>query len=304
MRGDANRAAVSEWVRRFGSLREGIDEALADDMNTHEVVNAVQKELRTLTKAILENKAGVPCEATKEELRFVKELLADLGFQLRPREENEALNGELMDSLCQFRRDIREVCLKGLKESMSKEVKESLSKGLKESSSTDLKENSSKEVNTNVSKEVLKKCDEVRQLVSDKHHCSIIDGKGDTLWVKGELPKKETKKEAKKQSNQLTPDCPPSEMFKRTGEFSQFDAAGFPLLDKNGKPLSPTKQKKLRKRYETHKAIHEKWLLQHKAYSVCQQTRQLYSFVSSSDTEYGLNTPRSVIKKVMYSGGR
>ena len=76
MRGDANRAAVSEWVRRFGSLREGIDEALADDMNTHEVVNAVQKELRTLTKAILENKAGVPCEATKEELRFVKELLA------------------------------------------------------------------------------------------------------------------------------------------------------------------------------------------------------------------------------------
>ena len=286
MRGDANRAAVSEWVRRFGSLRKGIDEALADDMNTHEVVNAVQKELRTLTKAILENKAGVPCEATKEELRFVKELLADLGFQLRPREENEALNGELMDSLCQFRRDIREVCLKGLKESMSKEL------------------SSSKEVNTNVSKEVLKKCDEVRQLVSDKHHCSIIDGKGDTLWVKGELPKKETKKEAKKQSNQLTPDCPPSEMFKRTGEFSQFDAAGFPLLDKNGKPLSPTKQKKLRKRYETHKAIHEKWLLQHKAYSVCQQTRQLYSFVSSSDTEYGLNTPRSVIKKVMYSGGR
>lgn len=286
MRGDANRAAVSEWVRRFGSLREGIDEALADDMNTHEVVNAVQKELRTLTKAILENKAGVPCEATKEELRFVKELLADLGFQLRPREENEALNGELMDSLCQFRRDIREVCLKGLKEGSSKEL------------------SSSKEVNTNVSKEVLKKCDEVRQLVSDKHHCSIIDGKGDTLWVKGELPKKETKKEAKKQSNQLTPDCPPSEMFKRTGEFSQFDAAGFPLLDKNGKPLSPTKQKKLRKRYETHKAIHEKWLLQHKAYSVCQQTRQLYSFVSSSDTEYGLNTPRSVIKKVMYSGGR
>ena len=286
MRGDANRAAVSEWVRRFGSLREGIDEALADDMNTHEVVNAVQKELRTLTKAILENKAGVPCEATKEELRFVKELLADLGFQLRPREENEALNGELMDSLCQFRRDIREVCLKGLKEGSSQEL------------------SSSKEVNTNVSKEVLKKCDEVRQLVSDKHHCSIIDGKGDTLWVKGELPKKETKKEAKKQSNQLTPDCPPSEMFKRTGEFSQFDAAGFPLLDKNGKPLSPTKQKKLRKRYETHKAIHEKWLLQHKAYSVCQQTRQLYSFVSSSDTEYGLNTPRSVIKKVMYSGGR
>lgn len=286
MRGDANRAAVSEWVRRFGSLREGIDEALADDMNTREVVNAVQKELRTLTKAILENKAGVPCEATKEELRFVKELLADLGFQLRPREENEALNGELMDSLCQFRRDIREVCLKGLKEGSSKEL------------------SSSKEVNTNVSKEVLKKCDEVRQLVSDKHHCSIIDGKGDTLWVKGELPKKETKKEAKKQSNQLTPDCPPSEMFKRTGEFSQFDAAGFPLLDKNGKPLSPTKQKKLRKRYETHKAIHEKWLLQHKAYSVCQQTRQLYSFVSSSDTEYGLNTPRSVIKKVMYSGGR
>ena len=282
MRGDANRAAVSEWVRRFGSLRKGIDEALADDMNTHEVVNAVQKELRTLTKAILENKAGVPCEATKEELRFVKELLADLGFQLRPREENEALNGELMDSLCQFRRDIREVCLKGLKEGSSKEL------------------SSSKEVNTNVSKEVLKKCDEVRQLVSDKHHCSIIDGKGDTLWVKGELPKKE----AKKQSNQLTPDCPPSEMFKRTGEFSQFDAAGFPLLDKNGKPLSPTKQKKLRKRYETHKAIHEKWLLQHKAYSVCQQTRQLYSFVSSSDTEYGLNTPRSVIKKVMYSGGR
>ena len=217
---------------------------------------------------------------------FVKELLADLGFQLRPREENEALNGELMDSLCQFRRDIREVCLKGLKEGSSKEL------------------SSSKEVNTNVSKEVLKKCDEVRQLVSDKHHCSIIDGKGDTLWVKGELPKKETKKEAKKQSNQLTPDCPPSEMFKRTGEFSQFDAAGFPLLDKNGKPLSPTKQKKLRKRYETHKAIHEKWLLQHKAYSVCQQTRQLYSFVSSSDTEYGLNTPRSVIKKVMYSGGR
>ena len=286
MRGDANRAAVSEWVRRFGSLRKGIDEALADDMNTHEVVNAVQKELRTLTKAILENKAGVPCEATKEELRFVKELLADLGFQLRPREENEALNGELMDSLCQFRRDIREVCLKGLKEGSSKEL------------------SSSKEVTTNVSKEVLKKCDEVRQLVSDKHHCSIIDGKGDTLWVKGELPKKETKKEAKKQSNQLTPDCPPSEMFKRTGEFSQFDAAGFPLLDKNGKPLSPTKQKKLRKRYETHKAIHEKWLLQHKAYSVCQQTRQLYSFVSSSDTEYGLNTPRSVIKKVMYSGGR
>ena len=286
MRGDANRAAVSEWVRRFGSLREGIDEALADDMNTREVVNAVQKELRTLTKAILENKAGVPCEATKEELRFVKELLADLGFQLRPREENEALNGELMDSLCQFRRDIREVCLKGLKEGSSKEL------------------SSSKEVNTNVSKEVLKKCDEVRQLVSDKHHCSIIDGKGDTLWVKGELPKKEAKKETKKQSNQLTPDCPPSEMFKRTGEFSQFDAAGFPLLDKNGKPLSPTKQKKLRKRYETHKAIHEKWLLQHKAYSVCQQTRQLYSFVSSSDTEYGLNTPRSVIKKVMYSGGR
>ena len=249
MRGDANCAAVSEWVRRFGCLRKGIDEALVDDMNTREVVSVVQRELRTLTKAILENKAGVPCEVTKEELRFVKELLADLGFQLHPREENEALNGELMNSLCQFRRDIREVCLKGLKESLSKEVKES--------SSTDS--------NKSVSKEVLKKCDEVRQLVSDKHHCSIIDGKGDTLWVKGELPKKE----AKKQSNQLTPDCPPSEMFKRTGEFSQFDAAGFPLLDKNGKPLSPTKQKKLHKRYETHKAIHEKWLLQHKACSVC-----------------------------------
>ena len=144
-----------------------------------------------------------------------------------------------MDTFCEFRRDVRACCLKGLKEE-----------------------------NAEVCKEVLQRCDAVRQVVSSKHHCSIIDGKGETLWVKGELPKKE-KKEAKKDPRQLTPACPPSEMFKLTGEFSQFDASGFPLLDKEGKPLSPTKQKKLRKRMEKHRAIHQKWLEQQSHWGVC-----------------------------------
>lgn len=239
MRGDANHAMVSVWMKRFGALREVVRTSLANDMNTREMVNAVQGELRELSKAILENKAGVPYEVTKEELAYMKQLMTDLGFRFEATQEEASLSGALMDTFCEFRRDVRACCLKGLKEE-----------------------------NAEVCKEVLQRCDAVRQVVSSKHHCSIIDGKGETLWVKGELPKKE-KKEAKKDPRQLTPACPPSEMFKLTGEFSQFDASGFPLLDKEGKPLSPTKQKKLRKRMEKHRAIHQKWLEQQSHWGVC-----------------------------------
>ena len=232
MRGDSNHSVVSAWMKRFGTLRGVVRTSLENDINTREMVNAVQGELREISKAIMENKAGVPYVVTREELEYVKKLMTDLGFRFEVTKEEASLNSSLMDTFCVFRRDVRECCLKGMKEK-----------------------------DPDVCKGLLQMCDDVRQVVSTKHHCSIIDGKGDTLWVKGQLPRKE-KKEVKKDPHQLTPACPPSEMFKITGEFSQFDASGFPLLDKEGKPLSPTKQKKLRKRLEKHRAIHQKWLEQ------------------------------------------
>lgn len=95
--------------------------------------------------------------------------------------------------------------------------------------------------------------------MSENHSISIIDGNPSVLWVPGKL---QTKKLASKPKSALTPDIPPSEMFKRNKEYTLFDLNGIPTHDKNGKPLSVTKLKKLHRQYETHKAIHDKWLSQ------------------------------------------
>lgn len=116
--------------------------------------------------------------------------------------------------------------------------------------------------------------------MSDKHSISIIDGNPDVLWLPGKLQTKKKDDKNKKTNTQtgemkktgkpsLTANIPPNEMFKQSGEYSQFDENGFPTHDKTGKPISQSKMKKLRKQYETHKAIHEKWLNQHKKYIVC-----------------------------------
>ena len=110
--------------------------------------------------------------------------------------------------------------------------------------------------------------------MSEKHAISIIDGNPDVLWLPGKLQnkkKKEVEKAGKPGKPSLTANIPPSEMFKQSGEYSQFDENGFPTHDRTGKPISQSKMKKLRKQYETHKAIHEKWLNQTKKLPVCSQ---------------------------------
>ena len=99
--------------------------------------------------------------------------------------------------------------------------------------------------------------------MAKKHAISIVDGNPAILWVPGAMQTKEKPKSAKKSAKPtLTADVEPSELFRRTGEYSQFDANGIPTHDKTGKPLSASKLKKFRKQFETHKAIHEKWLNQ------------------------------------------
>ena len=108
--------------------------------------------------------------------------------------------------------------------------------------------------------------------MSEKHAISIVDGNPDVLWLPGKLQNKnknKKKEEGKTGKPSLTANIPPSEMFKQSGEYSQFDANGFPTHDKTGKPISQSKMKKLKKQYETHKAIHEKWLNQTKKLCVC-----------------------------------
>ena len=95
--------------------------------------------------------------------------------------------------------------------------------------------------------------------MSEEHSVSIIDGSPSVLWVPGKL---QTKKPVSKSKPVLTPDIPPEVMFRKSGEYSEFDSNGIPTHGKNGKPLSATKLKKLHKQYETHKAIHQKWLSQ------------------------------------------
>ncbi|KAK7206418.1 tRNA synthetases class I (C) catalytic domain-containing protein [Myxozyma melibiosi] len=52
----------------------------------------------------------------------------------------------------------------------------------------------------------------------------------------------------------------PEEMFKATGEFSQFDDAGVPTHDKEGVELAKSRKKKLLKEYENQKKLHAEYL--------------------------------------------
>ena len=196
---------MRRWLEKWNETKTKIDESLANDSNTRQVVSETQNLLHEIEKCLLENRQALAGR--------VASLIAN----------------EMIDALCEFRSAVRTICLK--------------------------------DTHSEVSREVLQACDALRQSASDRFGITIIDGKSDVRWVVGPLPKKQPKK-AKQEG--LNPSVPPSEMFLGNSEFSAFDKEGIPTHDKDGKPLSASRLKKLRKQYATHSLIHSKWLEQKK----------------------------------------
>ena len=58
---------------------------------------------------------------------------------------------------------------------------------------------------------------------------------------------------------------PVCDMFRADEEaaYSDFDASGFPTKDKDGKPLTKSQCKRLKKKQAVHQAKRQKWLQQH-----------------------------------------
>ena len=222
-------------MSRWGESTRRIEESFASNGNTREVVLEIQRVLHGIEKRIMENRSLIPFQVTKLIMDYITDLLKDLGFSCN-KESVSKIDGSIVDTLCEFRTNVRDICLK--------------------------------EPKNEVSQEILHVCDAIRNDVSDRHGLTIIDGKSDVQWVVGQLPKKSVK--AKSQVKQgLNASIPPSEMFRSNPEYSMFDSDGIPTHDRNGKPLSAPRLKKLRKQYATHSAIHEKWLAQVKKSVVC-----------------------------------
>ena len=226
--GDSDARVVRRWLVKWNESRRKIDESLASDSNTRQVVAETQNLVHEIEKCLLENRQALAARVASHIADEIIGLYKDLGFVFEEKATEER-DKELLDQLCEFRSSIREICLKDTK--------------------------------SEVSRKALQACDSLRQSVSDKFGVSIIDGKSDVRWVLGQLPKKQPKM-AKEEG--LNPSIPPSQMFLGNSEFSAFDKEGIPTHDKDGKPLSASRLKKLRKQYATHSAIHAKWLEQRK----------------------------------------
>lgn len=219
---------VRRWLEKWSEAKCKINESLSNDSNTRQVVSETQNLLREIEKCLLENRQALAGRVASQITDELIDLYSDLGFvfDAKPTERRDK---EMMDSLCEFRSAVRAICLK--------------------------------DTRSEVSREVLQACDALRQSTSDRFGITIVDGKSDVRWVVGPLPKNQPKK-AKQEG--LNPSIPPSEMFLGSSEFSAFDKEGIPTLDKDGKPLSASRLKKLRKQYATHSLIHSKWLEQKK----------------------------------------
>lgn len=230
-------------MKEFGNLRQNVDSFLLDNMNTRGMIMQLQSTLSAMSKILLNDGANTPVSVFRSIVDYAVQLLKDVGFVNILASSVEGDQQGILDTFCTFRKNIRDSCLVTLKSNESAAV---------------------------LSKELLKECDHIRDTFSTNHKITMIDGKDGLLWIAGEIPKKEKKE--KKKSQGLVPSLPPSELFKQSGEYSAFDERGVPTHDQNGKPLSASKLKKLNKQYNTHKAIHEKWLASQK-YIVCKQTQ-------------------------------
>ena len=228
---------ASFWMSEFGKLRQNVDELLLNNMNTRGVILQIQSILTAISKSMLKSSKPAPLAIYESILLYCKQWLHDVGFVDLDQSTGELQQG-VIDTFCEFRKSVRDSCLHNLQEA----------KDHSSASSVDL------------SKQLLKECDGIRTRMSDKHKITIIDGKEGLLWVAGELPKKKEEKKPTEKKQGLVASIPPSEMFRQSGEYSSFDERGIPTCDKDGKPLSASRIKKLTKQYNTHKAIHEKWL--------------------------------------------
>lgn len=223
-------------MNEFGLLRKNVDQMLLNNMNTRGVIMHFQTVLNTMSKSLMQSSDMLPIPILQCIVDYIEKWLLDVGFVSWKTEEIQLNQQGVLDTFCQFRKTIRDTCLLSLKSDDSEK---------------------------DVCKKVLKECDQIRETVSTQHKITLIDGKEGLLWVTGELPKSNpSPKQSQKKG--LTPSLPPSEMFKQSDAYSMFDERGIPTCDKSGKPLSASKLKKLNKQYNTHKAIHEKWLASQK----------------------------------------
>jgi len=74
--------------------------------------------------------------------------------------------------------------------------------------------------------------------------------------------KQKQKEEQEEKDRQLLEKSkiPPTELFRSQSKFSAFDETGFPLKDAEGKDLSKNAIKELRKEYNAHTKLHQKYL--------------------------------------------
>lgn len=228
----SNRSCELYWMKEYGTLQQNVDSCLLDNMNTRGMIMQLQSTLSAMSKTLLNDSGNTPVSVFQSIVDYAVQLLKDVGFVNILSSSVERDQQGILNTFCTFRKNIRDSCLVSLK---------------------------GNETATVLSKQLLKQCDQIRDTVSTNHKITMIDGKEGLLWIAGEIPKKE-----KKKSQGLVPSLPPSELFKQSGEYSAFDERGVPTHDQNGKPLSASKLKKLNKQYNTHKAIHEKWLASHK----------------------------------------
>ena len=226
--GDSDPRVVRRWLAKWNETNAKINASFAEDSDTRQVVFETQNLLREIEKCVMENRSALAARATSMITDQIVDLYTDLGFRFES-SATKVRDKELIDALCEFRSSVRAICLN-----------DTQSEG---------------------SHEILRVCDALRQKASDQFGITIIDGKSDVRWVMGQLPTKQPRK-AKKEG--LNPSIPPSEMFLSNSEFSAFDKEGIPTHDKDGKPLSASRLKRLRKQYATHSLIHAKWLEQKK----------------------------------------
>lgn len=232
----SNREREKYWMNEYSIFQQTIQCLLMENMNTHDIIINMQSLLHRMSKEVLDGSVNLPISIMKSIVEYCEDFLKDAGFVGVQTKEMDLQQQGLLDTFCTFRQTIRNDCLESLKDEEKK-----------------------KELN----KKLLNECDLIRSTVSTSYKITMIDGKDGILWIPGEIPQKKTSDNKKKKQG-LVASLPPSEMFKQSGEYSTFDENGFPILYKNGKPVSPTKLKKLHKQYETHKAIHEKWLASQK----------------------------------------
>lgn len=237
----SSRSSEVFWMNELGILRKTVDQCLLNNMNTRGVIMQFQSTLNQISKALIQSSEALPLPLLQSIVDYCSQWLLDVGFTNWMESAVSTNQHGILDTFCLFRKAVRDNCLTSLKQGEG----------------------------VNVCKSVLKECDIIRETMSAEHKITLIDGKEDLLWVTGELPKKEKAPSKQKPKQGLVASLPPSEMFKQSGEYSCFDERGFPSCDASGKPLSANKIKKLTKQYNTHKAIHEKWLASQSKSIVC-----------------------------------